>query len=454
MTISLRQRAIRGAAVWAAVSVAVGSVLLFTYFNVFLRQKFDADLLDRHVEVVVALNRNRDAPWLLDEALQDAAYVRPFSGQYWQVVGEDGTVYASRSLLENLLPSEPGSPAREVWVGEGPAGPVRGIRQTVTLEGGGVWEVIVASSLDELVQDRAQIRRYLLATLGIVALLGVAGAGMQTRVVLRPLTELGRDVARRWDSGSKLSEADYPDEVAPLVADVNELLERNREIVQTARRQAADLAHALKTPSAVLRNEVDAFAAGGADVARAREALDRLDAQIKRSLARMRAESSREVMAGQLNTDLRASVDRLMRLFTGLGEARQVRIEAEVPEGLVVPIDRQDLEEMLGNLLENALRWCDGRIRIRAEKMQGGVAISIEDDGPGIDADKRAEALRSGVRLDTSVAGTGLGLTIVKDLLEAYRGTLELGRSDDLGGLRATLVLPARPAGRAAAPPA
>lgn len=440
---SLRGRAILGGVLWAGLAIVLGGIALFYFFDGLAQRRFDKALSDRYVQVVAALGNSDGDSGLLESYLTDPLYQRPYSGRYWQVTGPDGTTIVSRSLFDTLLPAptdHASDPA--AWTVSGPDGPMRGIGGQVRLEDGALWSVSVAESLAALSSEREQIRRSLLTTFALIGALGIAATVIQTSVVLRPLNRLRQEVAHRWDKGEALEPADYPEEVAPLVADIRSLLDRNRDIVDRGRRQAADLAHALKTPAAILRNELDALARSGADVADAQAALHRVDAQIARSLARMRAASSGA--DGLVQTELLHSVNRMARLFrAGVnGAARQFDID--VPADLRSRMDQQDLEEILGNTLDNAFKWSRRAVHVSARGMPDGVVMWIEDDGPGIPEDSRREALRSGGRLDRAMPGTGLGLAIVSDLVAAYGGTLDLGKSDRLGGLSVRIRIPNR----------
>jgi signal transduction histidine kinase len=193
------------------------------------------------------------------------------------------------------------------------------------------------------------------------------------------------------------------------------------------------MAHALKTPSAILRNELEALARQNVDVTQALDAMTRIDGQLKRSLARIRAANSHG--SAQLQTDVSHSIERLASLFQRMPEFNAKQLDLRIPPELSVPVDRQDIEEILGNLLENAFRWSKSRLLVTGSKDDDLVIIRVEDDGPGIPEADRREALRSGGRLDSSVPGSGLGLAIAGDLLQAYGGNLQLLTSPELGGL-------------------
>jgi signal transduction histidine kinase len=444
--LSLRQRAWISGGLSALVSLAVGILLLYSFLNQRELHRFNRTLAERHTQAVVALTYAADDPAQLAQLLFDPLYQAPFSGRYWQVTAPGGEVFASASLLGASLPggAEPGNRLVLRDAANADVDEVRLAEQRITLEDGSTWIVAVAESLAQLKADRADLRQSLAAAFALVAVIGLASVLFQTAAIVRPLDRLRRDVAQRWDRDEALSEAEYPEEVAPLVGDINTLLARNREIVSRSRRQAADLAHALKTPSAILRNELTALAEGSHDMGKALDALDRVDAQLARSLARLRTANTGETV--QVRTDLSRVVARLARLFGMMADREGKAISVICDPDLTLRMDAQDIEEVLGNLLDNALKWCRSRLSLTARKRRGGIEVVIEDDGPGIPAADRAEAVRSGARLDTSTPGTGLGLAIASDLLQAYGATLALEDSADLGGLAVRITLPTRPA--------
>ena len=437
---SLRRRALAGGLVLAVATFVLGGIAILLVFERIANARFDTALAERHRQVVAAVAVAGGAP----DPIADPAYARPLSGRYWQVVAPDGQLIPSPSLFDVALAPPPAFPEPRLWTGPGPDGPVRGIVQSVTIEDGTVWTVAVAVDLTGLDADRSEMRRSLGITLAFLGMIGVGGALVLISTVLRPLTRLREEVARRWDDtgNATIDPTPYPDEVAPLVGDLNRLIDRSRETLDRSRRQTADLAHALKTPSSVLRNALDDLDVSGADVETARDALARIDAQIARSLARQRAANAATDLRARV--DLANSVARLARLFTDLAERAGKRFETGPSPRIDLPVDRQDLEEMVGNLLDNAVKWSAGRFVLAVEARDDAVRVRVEDDGPGIPEDARRAVLRSGVRLDMAAPGTGLGLAIASDLAQAYGGSLDLARSAGLGGLEAVLTLPRR----------
>lgn len=438
---SLRRRAIMGGSLWAGLIVLIGGYALISYFAATSQARFDKDLLEEHLQVVVALNNSGGDPDFINSFISKPSYTRPYSGSYWQIFGPDGLELASRSLFDTTLPAPVSANAsRQFWQGEGPNGPLRGVHQIVTLEDESEWVVSVGESLSALYVEQQSIRQSLLTTLGLIGVLGVAAAVLLTSAIVQPLSRLRQDVNSRWEKGGLLEPSAYPDEVAPLVSDISALLARNRETVDRARRQAADMAHALKTPSTILRNELDLLEMSGTNVKEAKEALSRIDAQLLRSLARMRASNAGAGLAE--TTQIAETVNRLLRLFKNYASDKGGSIKASVPAGLLVPMDQQDLEETLGNLLENAFKYGASNVLISGRASQASIEILIEDDGPGIPQSQRDYVMAPGARLDTAKPGTGLGLAIAQDLVRAYGGQLSLGTSQQLGGLRIIISVP------------
>ncbi|GFE64189.1 sensor histidine kinase [Litoreibacter roseus] len=436
-----------GGGLWLSAAIVTAIVTLSSFINTVTLNRFDELLLERQLQIVVALNNTGGDPELLGAYLTDPAYERPYSGRYWQAESDDGVLLTSRSLFDSLLkdhtadaPSEPA-----LRTGLGPENErIRAVTQKIIFEDDSVWTVIVAESMTDLLIERAKIRQNVLIAFGFVGVLGFIGALLQMSMILRPLSALRYDVAHRWDSGKALDPQEYPEEVAPLVEDINALMTRNRDIIERSRRQAADLAHALKTPSAIARNELSSLAAADMDVGSAMDALDRIDAQLGRSLARIRA--SNAASAPTAATDMTRTIERMGKLFRSMAAKRDKEIRINVADGLQARIDAQDIEEVLGNVIDNALKWCATTVTVDAWSAEGGTFIRVDDDGPGIPQEDRRTALRSGGRLDTSEPGTGLGLAIATDLLAAYGASLSLDASDQLGGLTVLVSLPHRSA--------
>lgn len=444
---SLRRRALTGAVVSTVAVFMLGLTGSLALFDRIATARFNEVLNERLVQVSVALSYGPASEEALSRRLIDPAYLRPYSGRYWQVEDLAAQVsYVSPSLFDTILdPPAPDGPQPVAWQGPGPGGAVRGLAQNLTLEDGSTWTITVAESLDAFVEQRRLVMNGAAAVFLMLGILSVAGAVALTSAILRPIEKLASEVENRWAAGMRLDPEAYPREIAPLVSDVNTLVERNREIVSRARRRAADLAHALKTPASALRNELDTLEAGGAEVASARETLDRIDAQIKRTLTRMRAEYA----AGDIHssTSVATAFQRLERLFRSSMGSRRVELAMTAGETLTLPMNPQDFEEAIGNLTDNALKWAASRVTVAARYAGDDVVVEVEDDGPGVAENELSAILEPAYRIDTSVTGSGLGLAITSDLVRAYGGGIEIGRSDALGGLGVRLRIPRRAPG-------
>jgi signal transduction histidine kinase len=263
----------------------------------------------------------------------------------------------------------------------------------------------------------------------------------QFRVALVPFGRLRAQLARLQDGSVERIEGKYPTEVQPLVNDLNSLLEHRERIARRALAKAGDLAHGLKTPLAVLAQEAEQLEATGQSESAATISaqVERMRRQVDYQLTQARASSAGNVAAARCG--VLASVEGLVRTLEKLYAARALKIEVDVAAAHVVRGQREDLDEMLGNLLDNACKWAKSRVAVRSEAEGGMVVVTVDDDGPGLAAAMREQVMRRGVRADEAAPGSGLGLAIVGELAQLYEGTIGLEDSP-LGGLRARLRLP------------
>ncbi len=297
----------------------------------------------------------------------------------------------------------------------------------------------------------ASFRGVLALSLGALGVTIALAAVAQVLGGLRPLGRLRVSLnAVRQGLASRVP-GTYPNEVQPLVEDLNAVLAQNEAIIARARTQAGNLAHGLKTPLAVLANEAAQIAASGDGRLAARIALqvERMQRHVDHQLARARAAASLAVPGAR--TPVGESLAGLARVMAQVYRERGLRVEEAVEAGAVFRGERQDLDEMLGNLVDNACKWARSRVRVEALATGGRLVVRVDDDGPGLSPPQREEVFARGRRLDESVAGAGLGLAIVRDLAELYRGTVVLAESP-LGGLRAELTLPVEGAVPASGP--
>ncbi len=378
------------------------------------------------------------------------AFGLPGSGWYW-VVGDPETgepLFASASLFDPL-------PAPEAPPTTGDARPDGPVSRPLELSGqrlrlvdrlyefeGEQVLVRVTAPTDGLDAEIRNFRVALALTLGAMwlALLGLAY--LQVRIGLRPLQTLQSAIADVRIAKTREVSGTFPREVSPLVDELNGLLQANEAIVERARHHVGNLAHALKTPLAVILNS----ARGEADtatLARISSEAQAIDDRVRLYLDRAQRAAT-QATSGK-STPLRDVVDPLVRTMAKLNLDQGLAFDVDIAASVRVRADREDLEEMLGNLLENACRHADSTVAVAAHKtddLHQTLTITIDDDGSGLDSKARALVLKRGERLDEASPGSGLGLSIVKEMAELYGGTLVLDKAP-IGGLRAALLLPA-----------
>ena len=375
-----------------------------------------------------------------------------FSGWYWQITKLDSKppeIRASTSLFATQLPRlvPPAGPHADILSGyvAGPGGrQLRVVQREIDAGDEGHFLIQVAANAD-VIHAQEQSFQWGLAVTFLTLALGLLGStALAVRFGLRPLRVLQEGVAAIRRGEAERVVGSFPDDVAPLAAEVNQLLDANREIVERARTQVGNLAHALKTPLSVLMNEADA---PGADLpTKVRDQADVMQTQVTFYLDRARA-AARARTIGAI-TEVKPAVEGLVRTFERLYAERGVSFAAEIQDGLRFRGESQDLTDLIGNLLDNAGKWARETVGLRAwretnlRESPSFLIAEVQDDGPGLPAEDRREALERGKRLDESRPGSGLGLSIVLDLAGVYGGSLELDDSP-LGGLRARVRLPA-----------
>ncbi|MGC2857622.1 sensor histidine kinase [Novispirillum sp. DQ9] len=459
---SLRLRLLLGAALWVTVALALAGVVLHQLFAFFVEgqlvQRLEADV----EQLAGRLAVTGEGRPVLHMPPADPLFDRPLSGLYWQIETPRAAVLRSRSLWDGVVvatgPLRPLTQTVGVFEAVGPGGtPLVAVgRVVIHPDLAEPLRLVVARDATVMDAPLSAFAWVLAVSLGVLALGLIAAAWAQVGFGLRPLRRLRAALADiRAERAERLSGA-WPQEVQPLVDDLNGLLGDNVAMVQAAQTQAGNLAHALKTPLSVIANEAAALSGGGAAEAAALigQQVEAMRRHVDHHLARARAQAASEGRG--VRTPVAASLERLTRVLGRLHGERGVVLEiAAGPPPPDFKGDRQTLEEILGNLLDNACKWARGRVRVGAAAGDGGtVVLTVEDDGPGIPADRLDEALRRGRRLDETAPGSGLGLSIVDDLTRAAGGALDLGAAPDLGGLRARVRLPGAPAAGPLATPA
>ncbi len=427
---------------WVAASLLAAGILLVLLFRDHIERRFDQELFDHLEELIAASEISPEGALMLTWTPSDPRFNRPQSGWYWQIAAEGAPAVRSDSLWRDRLavapPTAGAGPQIQHLRGPGDES-LRALVQDITLpDAAPHFTFTVAGPVSDVQRDVNRFTAQLAATLGLLGLGLVAAVVFQVRFGLGPLRGLQHALAEiRAGRAGQLPQT-FPDEVEPVVEELNALLEHNAATLQRARTQAGNLAHAIKNPLTVIRNETQAIR--GEHGALLRDQVTAVTDCIDRYLSRARAAGAAGVLGARASVaeiveDLRFSMARLYA-------ERGLEIRASVPHGLCFRGDAHDLEEMAGNILDNACKWARSRVTIAAQRRGERLLIEIEDDGPGIPEDRRTEAQRRSSRLDEAAPGSGLGLSIVREIAELYHGGLELGTSR-LGGARAKLDLPA-----------
>jgi len=438
---SLSRRMIGIAAAWIFILLLGGGLALDRVLTNAITRNFDDGQQYVLTSMVAAAEIDDFGEVRLNRPLGDQRFLEPNSGFYWQISGQGFSPFRSRSLWDRALNVSGGHSDQNIHVydsREFREEPIRIAERDIVLPGSPtVWRFQVAQSREVLDAQIGTLRKTLTRSFALLALGLIALAALQTLYGLWPLRSLRRAIAEmRAGRANRIEEHELPDEVAPLVEELNGLLAHNETQAEEARRHAGNLAHALKTPLTVIMNAATARSADLSDTV-IREATT-MRRQVDHHLARARAVGRRGHAHSRAEVwPSLGSVERAVgRLYP------QVRFDMDGDKDLSVHVERQDLDEMLGNLIENAAKYGGGSVFVTVGKDGTMADIAVEDDGPGISPEDRDKLFNRGVRLDSSKPGTGLGLAIVRDVAEIYGGSITLDESEDMGGVLARLRLP------------
>ncbi|ATE66742.1 ATP-binding protein [Rhizorhabdus dicambivorans] len=447
---SLTRRMISIAALWISVLLVGGGFALDRVLSEAITRNFDAQLEYVLTAMIGSAEIGPDGEVRFNRPLGDQRFLEPYSGLYWQVSAPTHEPFRSRSLWDRALRQGEKHDGQTLHVADSDefgGEPLRILDREIRLPGSPVeWRFQVAASRAGLNEQIAVLRRTLVRSFAILGLGLIILAALQATYGLWPLRSLRRAVAKVSAGTSSRIEAQFPNEVRPLVEELNDLLTHNERQAEEARRHAGNLAHALKTPLTVLMNEATA---GGPELAETViRSTTTMRRQVDHHLARARAVGRRA--NAQARSEVWPSLKAVERAMSRMH--RHVTVDLAGDQKATVHVERQDLDEILGNLIENAAKYGQGRVFVTvvreiadfpANRKPNVVEILIEDDGPGIPEAERGKLFERGARLDTGKPGTGLGLAIVRDVIGIYGGTITLEESEDLGGLQVRLRLPA-----------
>ncbi|WP_265587892.1 sensor histidine kinase [Sphingomicrobium arenosum] len=430
------------AALWIALLLLAGGFALDRLLSRSIVDNFDSQLEYILNAMVAASEIGPDGEVRFNRPLADQRFLEIYSGRYFQISGDGADTFASRSLWDRRLRPDVQHDDLDVHFrdsSEFEGEPLRIVERDIILPDSDTrWRFQVAESREDLDTQIEELRTTLIRSFAVLGLGLLLMAAIQTVYGLWPLRRVRRAVVSIRTAEKKRIDEHFPREITPLVDEINELLAHNEAQAEEARRHAGNLAHALKTPLTVITNAATARESDLDDIV-CREATV-MRRQVDHHLARARAIGRRA--SAQARANVAESLDPIERAVTRLYEG--VTVDVAGDRDACVRVEKQDLDEMLGNLVENAAKYGGGRVFVTIEASAPVVDILVEDDGPGIPKEQRDAIFARGARLDTTgKQGSGLGLAIVRDVAQIYGGSVALDESEDLGGLLARLSLPA-----------
>jgi signal transduction histidine kinase len=451
---SLAFRLIASSAAVAVVLLVAAAYLLNSLFQQALERNFDSRLRAALDGILANVELSPNGVPQLQGPIADNRFSLPLSGWYWQITAPDKIIadLASGSLLEQRINAPAGALSKRDSDGvasfstlDNQGQHLRAIEQHFKLFGSPKdYSFLVTGNFDELKAEVSSFRQALLTVLGLLGAGLLAAILAQVRFGLQPLVEMQHSLNDIRSGKTELLRDDFPQEIQPVADELNLLVQSNFEIIDRARMQVGNLAHALKTPISVLTNEARDLKTPLAE--KVKEQIDVMRDQVNLYLDRARRAARAQTIGS--STEVEPVLQSLARTLQRINRDKGLTIKVEAPAQLRFRGERQDLEEMVGNLMDNACKWAKSQVLVTATQLPAlgedgrtWLNLAVDDDGPGIPPEKRAEALKRGRRLDESKPGSGLGMSIIVETAGMYSGTVELSKAA-LGGLRANLQLP------------
>ena len=440
------------AGLWTAVALGAGGFLLSAAFRDFVETGFDKRLTQTIDSMIGASEIAPQGYVRFSRPLADQRFIEPYSGWYWQVSVPGQEPFRSRSLWDQELTPELEYSAFNLHFHEKP-GPddqnLRIVEQDIILPGSEeVMRYLAAADTSEIRAEIAQFDRIVAWSLGGLGVGLLAAMVLQVTFGLFPLRRIQSGLSAVRSGRARRLDRRFAPEIQPLVDEMNAVLDHNQSLVERARTHVGNLAHALKTPLSVMANE-----AASDNPKNLAGTVEKQTVIIRKHvdhhLTRARTMAGHTLIG--VRTDVGPAVEDIARALGRIYQDKRLEFDLKLEDDVCFWGERQDLDEMLGNLMDNAAKWAQARVRVSAATLSPDpasgtdakpvVVISIEDDGPGVEKEKRAALFERGSRMDESVPGTGLGLAIVQDIAEMCGGAVLLDEST-LGGLKVTVTLP------------
>ncbi len=429
---SLKGRLLLAAALWLSAMILAAGVIIPTLIHQYLVDDAKIQLTHALDELSANIEVDDSGNLILDGRLSDPRFQRPYSGLYWSVMTEEQSL-RSRSLWDKQIDVKDkgrhaNGPNKEKLIT---------VYRTLYLPELNEPVFAIVGVDEDPVEEALQSiigQLWIILTLLFIGVLILIGA--QVTWSLKPLSNMQKELVDLRNGEADSLNANYPKEIAPVIHDLNALLFHYQELLDRARNHAGNLSHALKTPLSVAKNDIRQLPEEYQS--QLLIPIEQIQGHIDYHLGRARMAGARNILSVKSNPS--DHVDFISIAFDKVFAEREILLINEIEPELNVAVEEVDLDEMIGNLMENAYKWARSTIRVHSEVIEDTVKISIEDNGPGIPEEDRKQALKRGVRLDETTPGTGLGLNIVNEMAHSYRGGLTLNESS-MGGLKATLTL-------------
>ncbi len=443
---TLTGRLLLSALLWSGAALVIGGMLLSYAFRSYVLSDVD-EKLELLIDTMVGISEiSPEGVLRFNQPLLDQRFAAPYSGWYWQISEAEEAPFRSRSLWDYEL--KPDLAVRTFslkrYEVEGPDGQTLRVaeRDIILPEADRIFRYQVATDTAEVVDAIQRFNWLLMSALGLIMLTVSLALVVQVAYGLRPLRNLRRKLVDVRSGAASRIEGDWPEDLKPLAQEVNALIDQNEKLVSRARTHVGNLAHALKTPLSVIKNEVegDTDEKAQAIAVQVRHIREHIDHHLKR--ARIAGGGSGQGLPVQ------DRAEKIARAIERLNQDKGLTVDVTIEADLKFDGEKEDFDEVVGNIVDNAGKWAKGHITVKAHKLpteqrRAYMLFRVEDDGPGVDEAEMEALFERGRRLDEHVPGTGLGLAIVRDIVELYGGSASLEKAS-LGGLAVVLKLPAK----------
>ncbi|RMB12055.1 sensor histidine kinase [Eilatimonas milleporae] len=441
---TLTGRLLIAATLWSALALSVGEAILSYAFERYVLEDMD-DRLSVLLDTLIGNSEiGRDGVLRFSRPLFDQRFDSPYSGWYWQISEAGERPFRSRSLWDFALQPDLESQMFDLRLseGSGPGGQTLRIaeRDIILPEAERIFRYQVATDTAGIKRAISRFNWLLVAALGVMMVIVTLALIIQVAYGLRPLRSIRRKLTDVRAGHAARLEGSFPEDLRPIAQEINALIDQNQRLVKRARTHVGNLAHALKTPLSVLQNETDELPETVSR--RIRHQVDTMRGQIDHHLKRAR------IAGGGTGPGVPISyrVDKLIHAVSRMRGDKEIKFIRDLDAGLMFDGETADFDEIVGNLLDNAGKWAASRVAISAHRLpddgrRAMMELSVGDDGPGVPREERDRLFERGQRLDERVPGSGLGLSIVRDIVDMYGGLSRLDQSS-LGGLEVVVILP------------